>query len=40
MSPLIWYKLSFDNSEYGIYEDDNFPVGQIRSFVSNTIDVS
>jgi len=40
MAGLRWYKLSFDTTEYDIYEDDSFPVGQIRSFSSNTIEVS
>ncbi|KAL4492987.1 hypothetical protein ABPG72_020766 [Tetrahymena utriculariae] len=37
LNPLVWYKFSFDNSEYGIYQDNNFPVAQVRSFTTYSV---
>ncbi|EAS04491.2 histone deacetylase family protein (macronuclear) [Tetrahymena thermophila SB210] len=37
LNPLVWYKFSFDNTEYGIYQDNNFPVAQVRSFATYSL---
>ncbi|KAL4464499.1 hypothetical protein ABPG73_018399, partial [Tetrahymena malaccensis] len=37
LNSLRWFKYSFDNSEYGLYLDNNFPVAQVRSFSTYSV---